>query len=85
MNLLTDNGLNHFYFLLFQEKQLLKRELGSELGSFVESIRRQAQRGLRSPLTRQTSLSSSPATAAVGVGDQSFLKLVGHVVQRIFK
>ena len=60
-----------------QEKQMLKRELGAELGSFVESIRRQAQRGLRSPAATRT----IPTTA----GHQSFLKLVGHVVQRIFK
>lgn len=60
-----------------QEKQMLKRELGAELGSFVESIRRQAQRGLRSPATSRT-----PPTT---VGHQSFLKLVGHIVQRIFK
>ena len=65
-----------------QEKQLLKRELGAELGTFVESLRRQAQRGLRSPaggasVQRQASVSP--------VGDQGFLKLVGHIVQRIFK
>jgi len=56
---------------------MMKRELGAELGSFVESIRRHAQRGLRSPAgtSRQASVSN----------EQSFLKLVGHIVQRIFK
>lgn len=53
----------------------MKRELGAELGSFVESMRRHAQRGLRSPANRQVSVSNDP----------SFLKLVGHIVQRIFK
>lgn len=64
--------------LCAQEKQLLKRELGAELGSFVESIRRQAQRGLRSPATASTVRSVSSTV------HQSFLKLVGHIVQRIF-
>lgn len=62
-----------------QEKQLLKRELGAELGTFVESIRRQAQRGLRSPATSST---PRPISSTI---HQSFLKLVGHVVQKIFK
>ena len=74
------------------EKQLLKRELGAELGSFVESLRRQAQRGLRSPATvgRQLSTTASSSTstttaAAAAAGDPQFLRLVGHIVQRIFK
>lgn len=64
-----------------QEKQLLKRELGAELGSFVESIRRQAQRGLRSPATAFSSAIRSISSTV----HQSFLKLIGHIVQRIFK
>ena len=61
-----------------QEKQLLKRELGAELGSFVESLRRQAQRGLRSPASVSRQVSTSG-------GDPNFLRLVGHIVNKIFK
>lgn len=66
-----------------QEKQLLKRELGAELGTFVESLRRQAHRGLRSPAGAGAAVSRQVSVSPVG--DQGFLKLVGHIVQRIFK
>jgi nuclear pore complex protein Nup188 len=68
--------------LCAQEKQLLKRELGAELGSFVESIRRQAQRGPFLPSPAVASTTPRPVSSTV---HQSFLKLVGHIVQRIFK
>jgi len=68
---------------LIQEKQMMKRELGAELGSFVESIRRQAQRGLRSPAG--VNREKSDKVSSVSTNDQSFLKLVGHIVQRLFK
>jgi len=69
-----------------QEKQHLKREVGAELSTFVESLRRQAQRGLRSPAGGGSSgLSVVRQTSVSPVGDQGFLKLVGHIVQHLFK
>ena len=84
------NG-NRFIF------QLLRRELGAELGSVVESIRRYIQRGTRTTSSAALPSPGSAATTAAagstpqkssGVltkADEQFIKLISTVVQKAFK
>jgi len=72
-----------------REKQLLRRELGAELGSVVESIRRYIQRGNRTSTSSLPSpaagTSMTPQKSALSKTDEQFMKLVSTVVQKAFK
>jgi hypothetical protein len=71
-----------------RDKQLLRRELGSEMGSFTESLRRHAHRGSRSPL--QAALDGGSGGGGRGDGgaarsDEHFMKFISSVVHNVFK
>lgn len=79
-----------------REKQFLRRELGSEFGSFTESLRRYGHRGAKSPAVMESSASSDSSStspvprSSVSVSggkafDEAFLKFVGGIVQNVFK
>ena len=72
-----------------RDKALVRRELGAELGSFVESMRRFVQRTSKSPIimTSTTSSSNSPgrSTNVLSKSDEKFLKVVSSIVHNIYK
>lgn len=69
-----------------REKQLLRRELGAELGSVVESMRRYIQRGNRGSTGGSERLQANPRSQSVLTkSDEQFMKLVSTVVQKAFK
>merc|ERR1711881_728468 len=59
-----------------RDKQLLRRELGAELGSVNETMRRYVHRGTKSP---QTVISGSPISTSgskLAKSDEQFMKFV---------
>ena len=64
-----------------RDKQLLRRELGAELGSVNETMRRYVQRGTKSP---QTVLNVHEGSK-LAKSDEQFMKFVSTIVQKIFK
>ena len=82
--------------LSLREKQLLRRELGAELGSLTESMRRYVQKGLRTLSERKSPLSlntvaKSPiqndrcSTPILAKSDEMFMKHLSEIVQKAFK
>ena len=69
-----------------RDKQLLRRELGAELGSVNETMRRYFYRSLsKSP---QTVMSPSPGathSTRLTKSDEQFMKFVSNIVQKVFK
>ena len=53
--------------LSFREKQLLRRELGAELGSLTESMRRYVQRGVRGVPDRRSPMTMGVAESATNI------------------
>lgn len=70
-----------------REKQLLRRELGAELGSVTESMRRYIHKGTRPPQTTTTvsSPGSASASSRLAKSDEQFMKFISVVVQKVFK
>ena len=69
-----------------RDKQLLRRELGSELSSFTEGLRRHSSFTARS--NRNTSVSAASETVAAGataMGEENYLKFISSVVNHVFK
>lgn len=64
-----------------RDKQLLRRELGAELGSVNETMRRYVQRGSKTP---QTVLNVHDGSK-LAKSDEQFMKFVSTIVQKIFK
>ena len=69
-----------------RDKQLLRRELGSELSSFTESLRRHSSFAARN---RSTSINaaaeSAPLAGASAMGEENYIKFVSSVVHHVFK
>ena len=57
--------------LSLREKQLLRRELGAELGSLTESMRRYVQKGLRTVSERRSPLLSTPGESSLNAISKS--------------
>ena len=82
-----------------RDKQLLKRELGAELSSFTESMRRHMFRGNTAASSRSPQLGggggggSSPSgsgsgsllNASLNKSDEQFMKFISSVVHNVFK
>ena len=71
-----------------REKQLLRRELGAELGSVNETMRRYFYRSLtKSPQTVCSSptMSSTSTSSRLNKTDEQFMKFVSNIVQKVFK
>merc|ERR1712039_268228 len=68
-----------------RDKQLLRRELGSELSSFTESLRRHSSFAARN---RSTSINaaaeSAPLAGASAMGEENYIKFVSSVVHHVF-
>lgn len=92
--------LSHERGLSLREKQLLRRELGAELGSITESMKRYVQKGVRGlPERRSPCLLAandlimppkSPAnqensTSVLSKSDETFMKYLSEIVQKAFK
>merc|ERR1719315_293220 len=79
--------------LQLREKQLLRRELGAELGSITDSWRRYLLRGARSPGPVRGSRSpgppvsggTSPQPTRASKSDEQFMKLISTLVHNVFK
>lgn len=79
--------------LQLREKQLLRRELGAELGSITDSWRRYLLRGAKSPGPVRGSRSpgppasggTSPQPPRASKSDEQFMKLISSLVQSVFK
>ncbi|CAB4058067.1 NUP188 [Lepeophtheirus salmonis] len=70
-----------------RDKQLLRRELGAELGSFIESMRRFVQRSSKSPIpqiNRRTG-GTSPASLGMHKSYDCFIKMISSVVLNVYK
>ena len=75
-----------------RDKQLLRRELGAELGSVNETMRRYFYRSLsKSPQPVLSSAASpsgtapQPTSSRLAKSDEQFMKFVSSVVQKVFK
>ncbi len=68
-----------------RDRQLLRRELGSELSSFTESLRRHHfHRGGRSPHPSGSGGAGGSVSGFDG-GDEAFIKVISGIVQNVFK
>ena len=67
-----------------RERQLLRRELGAELGSVTESVRRYMQRANRTPTSGSTP-HRRPSASVLTKSDEDFMKLISGTVQKTFK
>ena len=75
----------YFYFNS-RDKQLLRRELGAELGSVNETMRRYFYRSLsKSPQTVMSPTPGSSHSARLTKSDEQFMKFVANIVQKVFK
>ena len=92
--------LSHERGLSLREKQLLRRELGAELGSITESMKRYVHKGVRGLPERRspcllaandlTMPTKSPAnqensTSVLSKSDETFMKYLSEIVQKAFK
>ena len=68
-----------------RDKQLLRRELGAELGSVNETMRRYVHRGTKSPQTVMSASSPTTSGSKLAKSDEQFMKFVSNIVQKIFK
>ena len=73
-----------------RDKQLLRRELGAELGSVNETMRRYFYRSLSKSPQPVLSSATSPTTSAstssrLAKSDEQFMKFVSSIVQKVFK
>lgn len=77
-----------------RDKQLLRRELGAELGSVNETMRRFVYRSatkspqnvVASPTSSTTSCASNTSGASrLNKSDEQFMKFVSNIVQKVFK
>ena len=75
-----------------RDKQLLRRELGAELGSVNETMRRHFSRSLsKSPqpglssVTSPSGSASAPTSRLMGKSDEQFMKVIMSIVQKVFK
>ena len=77
--------------LMPRDKQLMRRELGAELGSINETMRRYFYKSLsKSPQTVGLSSPTSPSSASLphsrlSKSDEQFMKFVSNIVQKVFK
>ena len=69
-----------------RDKQLLRRELGAELGSVNETMRRYFYRSLsKSPQPAMTANSPNTGASRLTKSDEQFMKFVSNIVQKVFK
>ena len=69
-----------------RDKQLLRRELGAELGSVNETMRRYFYRSLsKSPQTVMSPTPGCTHSARLNKSDEQFMKFVSNIVQKVFK
>ena len=71
-----------------RDKQLLRRELGAELGSVNETMRRYFYRSLSKspqPVLAASSPNAAGATSRLTKSDEQFMKFVSNIVQKVFK
>ena len=68
-----------------RDKQLLRRELGAELGSVNETMRRYFYRSLSKSPQPVIPASSPNAASRLTKSDEQFMKFVSNIVQKVFK
>ncbi|TRY70692.1 hypothetical protein TCAL_16356 [Tigriopus californicus] len=73
-----------------RDQQLVRRELGAELGSFTESIRRYVHRGAKSPQSGDKSPGGKTSGGGDGhlrlsKSDEDFMKFIATIVNTVFK
>lgn len=68
-----------------RDQQLVRRELGAELGSFTESIRRYVHRGAKSPISGDKSPAGGDSHLRLSKSDEDFMKFIATIVNTVFK
>jgi len=81
-----------------RDKQLLKREIGAELGSITDTWKRQYSRGGKSPATSRSTRSPAPSKSPqpppspspqpgqkAGKQDDGFMRFVANLISNVYK